>query len=662
MRVGLLYVDNFEQERSQKIGSLGLGYIAAYLNKHLPGIAVDIAMTPEELIAFECDIIGVSAYSETLPMAVAHAKTLKQHSDIPLVLGGPHIATNPLDLPEPFDLGVPGEGEEVFLQLVKLCGENGLTPKRLGAIQGVTFYEDGALRNTGRAPDIMDMDSLAHPNRLLMFRSMYKNIPHFEPTIHIHTARGCPYRCTFCSAPLVNPRWRFHSPEWVVEELELIARQFPQFREITISDDLFTLKKSRLETLVKQIRAADLHKRFAFFCSSRSNTMTHDMARLLRDMNMVMVSFGLESAADRVIRDLKGVGTSQGDYERVLDMCDHYGIYAHGNFIVGAQDESVQELQETWQFVRNNHDRLASVYFSHMTPFPGTKVWEDGLKAGRFDPETLDYRVLNLEYEQGTSVFLNTHYDEGFYAGAFPRFKRHENYLNDRYYQEQTLIADVTQQERQAIPELILQILSQMGWKNIALIAEQESWVSLKKAQKAKTREETYYLTETDVRVVPHTLSELKNLKAPPQIDNTEIDGFVLFYTFEQEREPHHQLPQFFNKPLLTINYNMASYPILSRLLVGEWREGIYGLTRRRFLRYFTLHSLNKMLNAADYLLVQSLPNRIRVPINYDNLYKLLGTDKLPDPDTLSYISLFAHKDRLPRPRNPQQHIPQENP
>ncbi|MGV3524649.1 MAG: B12-binding domain-containing radical SAM protein [Candidatus Sericytochromatia bacterium] len=617
MRVGLLYVDNFQLLRSQRIGSLGLGYIAAYIQRALPGLEVHIAVTPEELIALECDLVGVSAYTETLPVARAYAAQIRAARDIPLVLGGPHIATNPADLPPEFDFGVAGEGEELFLKLVELQLSNGLVPQHLNGLQGLTHRVDGQLRDQGRCPSIENMDALAHPDRRKMFVSMQRHFKDFDPVLHIHTARGCPYRCTFCSAPLVNPSWRFHSPEWVIEDIEQIARDFPECREITLSDDLFTLKKSRLAALVQAIREAGFHKRFAFFCSSRSNTLTHDMCRLLRDMNVRMISFGLESASDRLIKDLKGVGTSQGDYDRVLGMCEHYGLLAHGNFIIGAQDETLPDLQQTWRFVQTQKDRLSSIYFSHMTPFPGTKVWDDGLAAGRFDPQTLDYRVLNLDYARGSSVFLNTHYDEDTYAPAYARFKQFETWLDDRYYGDQSLIADLMDQEREIIPDALVQLFQHEGWQTLDVITDRDPW-----------------LLELPAGM------EIRQYSRQQVLEGAELSGdaSVLFYSLDEMRDATPLLERLPARPVVSLNYHIGAYTVVAQLLLGVFQETVYGPLRRRHLRHFTLKSLRRLMEGRGYQLRAVRPNRYRLPLNYAPLKQLFG-DQLADPDMFSFVT-----------------------
>lgn len=578
LRVGLLYVDNFQQQRSQRIGSLGLGYLAAWIQQEEPGTEVLIAISVEDLKNWRPDIIGISAYTETLPLARTFARELRALG-VPLILGGAHLSSNPADLPPEFDAGVAGEGEEVFLTLVRLVARNAWTPANLHGIAGVTYFHEGQVISQGRCPPIQNLDRLAHPDRQLMFAPMQRQWPNFKPIIHIHTARGCPYRCSFCSAPLVNPTWRFHSPQWVVEELELIARQFPDTTDITLSDDLFTLKKSRLEELVRAIREAGFHRRFFFLCSSRSNTLTADMCRLLRDMNVLMISFGFESASDQLIRDLKGVGTHRADYERVLGLCEHFGIYAHGNFIIGSEHETLADLCATYDFVRDNSDRLASVYFSHMTPFPGTRVWEQAQAAGLI-PGNLDYRILNLEYQRGESILLNRHYSEDLYDSAYHAFKKLEKDLNDRYYREQSLIRDITTFERWEWPAYVTSLLLQQNWRRVGIVAYGEP-----------------HLPNS-----PH----LSPLPSDPADWPQDLEAVIIYHMLEHIKHPEawiQRLPA--SLTVITLCWNIEFYYHWVLLLLGTWEEGIYGLRQRTYQRFFSFRSLRRVLIQGGYHMKQ---------------------------------------------------------
>lgn len=621
MKVGLLYVDDFAQPRSQRIGSLGLAYISSFLKQELEGIEVEIFLTPQAILKFSPDLVGISAYSETLPMAEAYAREIKAKLDIPVVLGGPHITSAPEDMPSIFDVGVVGEGEEAFTKLALLMKENAFTPERLGAIQGVSFYRNGELKQTGRCPPIASMDLLAHPDRQHMFKPMYDYWSDFHPMLHIHTARGCPYRCTFCSAPLVNPTWRHHSPEWVVEELEIIARQFPKSKELTISDDLFTLDIKRLEPLVKAIRLAGLHKRFFFFCSARSNTLSREICQLLLDMNVLVISFGLESASDRLIRELKGYGTDKADYQRILELCSEYGLHPHGNFILGHQSERPQELLETYQFIRGNQERFASLYFTHMTPLPGTKVWDDAIESNLIDLETINYKHLDLTFNPETSLFINQHYSSEFYQHAYLWFKQFETNLNDRYYEENSLIKDIAYQQRFVIPMQVLLLVKSLKVKKVLFVSD-------------------------TVSLLPGELSFEMEIVNPTQLsENIEADLIVLNYTLEQFQDPSQLLDRLPKVPIVSLNYHVGNIYELSLLLLGRWDEGFYSVRQRKNKRFYTLKTLNALFNSRSMHSKLVTKHHYSIALPYQQLSFLNHIATPVDLDVFSYLSLWSYDD-----------------
>jgi len=71
------------------------------------------------------------------------------------------------------------------------------------------------------------------------------------PMVMIITGRGCPNRCFFCVYPQVfhSRKYRFRSPENVVEEFEYIKNNLPEVREIGIEDDTFTVNKKRVQEI-----------------------------------------------------------------------------------------------------------------------------------------------------------------------------------------------------------------------------------------------------------------------------------------------------------------------------------------------------------------------------------------------------------------------------
>ena len=336
-------------------------------------------------------------------------------------------------------------------------------------------------------------------------------------------------------------------------------------------------------------------------------------------MNVLMISFGFESASNSMVKELKGTGVSQKDYQRVLDLCAHYGLYAHGNFITGTQQETVPDLQETYRFVSKNVERLTSVYFTHMTPFPGTKVWDDSIKAGLVNPEHLNYRVLNLDFDFDTSVFLNQHYEKPFYQEAHRQFKSLENWLNDRYYAEETLIKDVVYQNRHLLPEKILTLIRSEGYKSVLIVHE----------------EETYLPKE----LPDCTLTFVSPHEIPASL---ETDAILLYFTLDHLRQPAQLLKQIRGHPILSLNHHVGNMYQLTLLLLGGWEEGVYSVRERKNLHYFTLKTLEQLMQTTHLKLSQVVKNTFSIPLDYSLLNVLDPIAPRIDVDAFSYLTLSA--------------------
>ena len=155
----------------------------------------------------------------------------------------------------PVDAVAVGDGEEVMLPLVDAL-ERGADLRK---VAGLVLTAGGTLHRTPAAPFRDDLDTLPMPARHLISRYAPNYYINFrKPLALMETARGCPFKCNFCSV------WKFHestfrekSPERVVAELQAIEAP-----NVFITDDIFWIDVRRGEELARQIKAAGIKKYF----------------------------------------------------------------------------------------------------------------------------------------------------------------------------------------------------------------------------------------------------------------------------------------------------------------------------------------------------------------------------------------------------------------
>ena len=102
------------------------------------------AESAEEAVAFAPDVFGVSSVSQTIGDAEHAARFVRAAApDCWTALGGYHISALPATLPACFDVGVLGEGEETFAELMRLYqAENKFSPSSLAKIQGIIYRDE----------------------------------------------------------------------------------------------------------------------------------------------------------------------------------------------------------------------------------------------------------------------------------------------------------------------------------------------------------------------------------------------------------------------------------------------------------------------------------------------------------------------------------------
>lgn len=289
------------------IPNMGLYMVAAALNAlGLPDMELKIwdesARAPDEvaaeILAFDPDIIGGSAFLWSLPKILRVIDTLA--TDDPhrlIVLGGPSARANMLaHLPfaasaDLVDLLVEGDGEATFAEVVS---DRWRTPEVWATIRGLRINSAAGFVPTG-VRDGAVMQALASP---------YKQglIP--EGGIGLmETYRGCPFSCSFCEWGVMEAPRNVRGPENILQEFAAMDRL--GLRALLLVDAGLNLNNSGFESLSKAAAQTDFLKSRAVICEVYPNSLREAHLEFLGNIGSAHIGVGLQSFDTAVLEQVE---------------------------------------------------------------------------------------------------------------------------------------------------------------------------------------------------------------------------------------------------------------------------------------------------------------------------------------------------------------------
>jgi len=393
MRVALLYPLFPERSISMSLRGrgdfpLGLGYIAACLKRagHTVSIFIpDSFRMPmkrvwRELEDFKPDLVGISALTQNFMEARLVAGEAKRRFGCPVIMGGPHPTALPrstlLGLPE-LDAVIVGEGELPMLALAEEFDRSGRLD--LEKVPGAAYLRNGEFTANPRPEFISDLDALPYPAMELLSGKATPFGNH-----KVLTSRGCPGQCNFCANICMGKKFRPHSPERVVAEIERLVRDHGAFY-IQLPDDCFSADPKRVHRICDLI----IEKRLKVYweANGRVNTLQdEELVAKMKRAGCERVLLGIETGSQK-INDIMRKGTTLEMAEKCCALMNKHGIGTFTTFIIGNEGETLETIGETLAFSRKIKSTIA--YFTILIPYPGTPIFEKYYKD--FDRPDMDW-------------------------------------------------------------------------------------------------------------------------------------------------------------------------------------------------------------------------------------------------------------------------------
>jgi radical SAM superfamily enzyme YgiQ (UPF0313 family) len=378
-----------------RVEPLGIAYVVAALAPL--GVSCTVIderfgrATPHWLRKVKPQMVGIAGlHALEFDRVLEVARQVKAYSPETFVFIGGHAVSaysGPLECDD-VDAICLDDGETVVPALVKAVRD--ATP--LLDVPALRLRTKAGWISTPPLAVRVDLDHVPLPDRecLSRYRGKYHCLL-FKPVWLVETARGCPFRCSFCSV------WQLYDRSFRERSIGNVVEDFARCGDsVFVVDDLFWNHPARSLELARALRARGIRKRWILVQSrtdvaARNADLLEEWRPLAKDFD---IFFGLEAASDAGLASVAkdAVASSSLEAARIAREL-RYGVT--GNFLVDPDWEEWQ-FEELWEFVAKNGFQRAG--YTILTPLPGTELFERHLPQVEGQP-WFKYDMSHLLWE-----------------------------------------------------------------------------------------------------------------------------------------------------------------------------------------------------------------------------------------------------------------------
>ena len=288
------------------------------------------------------DLVGISVQTFTAKRAYEIAAEYRRRN-VPVVLGGFHVTAVPEEAAEHADAVVVGEAEESWPRL--------LDDARAGRLERLYRVE--------RRPSLQG----------LRYRRDVFEGKRYIPLNLVEFGRGCPYSCSFCSvSEYFGNRKDCRPVSEVAEEIRTLPRRMLEFVDDNLIGDVPRAKELLRALIPLRVRwVAQVGIEFAFDDELLDLAAASGCAGLL---------IGFESLNEESLRQMgKSARCRAERFAGAIEEIHARGIRICASFLFGYDNDTAEAFPATLVFA--NEHRFMLALFNHLTPFPGTPLYEE---------------------------------------------------------------------------------------------------------------------------------------------------------------------------------------------------------------------------------------------------------------------------------------------
>ena len=303
----------------------------------------------------DADLIALSFFTGFATEAYRIADEFRRRGKR-VVAGGPHVTFNADEALEHVDSVVLGEAEPIWAQLLEDASTGRLRERYTGASEPLA--------------------GLPTP-RYDLLRGNF-----FIPRV-VQATRGCPFTCSFCTVPSINPGFRTRPVADVIKDIRYDRfRHWWQRKVVWFWDDNLTAKRS----YIRELLAAMVPLRKWWLTQASLDIGTDkDLLDLMERSGCIGIFFGIESFGAESLRDAHKPQNKITTYKARIGELHKRGICVMAGFIAGFDGDTPESIRA---MARQLYETGVDVPFlSVLTPYRGTPAFNKLEDEGRILPD-----------------------------------------------------------------------------------------------------------------------------------------------------------------------------------------------------------------------------------------------------------------------------------
>ena len=336
---------------------------------------------------------------------------------IPIVLGGGIVNSDAEFIFTQLkpDFCIKGEAEDV---IVKLIGALESTTPVFSEIENLGYWNENTPIFTKQDFNYIDIDDRLFPDYepfdlsamiddyALAARYAYRYTRSDPRPMTIVSARGCPFKCTFCIHGDASDtrKYRARSIDNIIDEISYLYDMY-NFNILIILDELFVAKSGRLAEFSSALINAKLDNGWDFdwiFQTHSNSKIDYETFNLAKKAGCYCFTYGLETGSPTVIESMNKK-SKLSSIIKATNLAGEVKLGFYAAFIFGDTVETEETIHETMEFF-SNYCRNLHISFAAIQPYPGSELFVRCLNNGTISNKLEYYKNIDKEIFNMTSI------------------------------------------------------------------------------------------------------------------------------------------------------------------------------------------------------------------------------------------------------------------